>query len=226
MHKLIVFLTFFGLFLHADSGSAFSSGEAVEVVAIGKKLLEQGKTEAAISEFEKAAMLDPRYGAAQLNLGYAFERANRVDEAMEAYRKAIEIEPRNFYAHNNLGVLYDKKGTYDRAIAEFLEALKVDSANTTALKNLETARKNKTALLERNAVIEKAVREVVAKPNDPVPAYQLARIYANYGRKEAAIEWLDKAVGLGFKDFAYLKTDPAFTAMREEREFQLLLLRK
>ena len=149
-----------------------------------------------------------KYGAAQLNLGYAYERANLSDEAIDAYRKSIELEPRNFYARNNLGVLYSKKGMYDQAIAEFQDALKNEPGNATALKNLETE------------------KEVEAKPSDPTPAYQLARVYATYGKKEQAIEWLGKAIGQGYKDIAYLKTDPAFANIREERDFQLLLLQR
>ena len=69
-----------------------ASEEAAEKISLGKKLLEQGKVEAAISEFQKATTIDPKYGAAQLNLGYAYERASLSDEAMDAYRKSIELE--------------------------------------------------------------------------------------------------------------------------------------
>ena len=75
-------------------------------------------------------------------------------------------------------------------------------------------------------MIARAEKEVEAKPSDPTPAYQLARVYATYGKKEEAIEWLGKAIGQGYKDIAYLKTDPAFANIREERDFQLLLLQR
>jgi tetratricopeptide (TPR) repeat protein len=225
MRKFVGIVALHGLVLCSTLVSA-ASQEAAEKISLGKKLLEQGKVEAAISEFQKATTIDPKYGAAQLNLGYAYERANLSDEAMDAYRKSIELEPRNFYARNNLGVLYSKKGMYDQAIAELQDALKNEPGNAMALKNLETVKKNKAALQEREAVIARAEKEVEAKPSDPTPAYQLARVYATYGKKEEAIEWLGKAIGQGYKDIAYLKTDPAFAAMREERDFQLLLLKK
>lgn len=223
MRKLMGIVALHGLLLCSTLASA-ASEEAAERIAVGKKLLEQGKVEAAISEFQKATAIDPKYGAAQLNLGHAYERANRSDEAIDAYRKSIELEPRNFYARNNLGVLYDKKGMYDEAIAEFQNALNNDSNNGMARKNLETAKKNKAATQEREAVIARAEKDVAAKPGDPTPTYQLARVYATYGKKEAAIEWLGKAIQKGYKDLAYVKTDPAFATIRDERDFQLLLL--
>jgi tetratricopeptide (TPR) repeat protein len=225
MRKVIGLITLHGLLLCSNLVSA-ASEEAAERIAAGKKLLEQGRVEAAIGEFQKASTIDPKYGAAQLNLGHAYERANRNDEAIDAYRKSIELEPRNFYARNNLGVLYSNKGMYDQAIVEFQDALKSDPRNAMALKNLEIAKKNKAAMQERETVIARAEKEVEAKPNDPTSAYQLARVYATYGKKETAIEWLGKAIEKGYKDFAYVKTDPAFTNLREERDFQLLLLRE
>jgi Flp pilus assembly protein TadD len=193
---------------------------------MGRKLLDQGKLEAALSEFQKAAAMDPRHGAVFLNLGQAYERANRSDEAINAYRRSIELEPRNFYARNNLGVLYDNQGKYDDAITEFQIALNTEPNNAMALKNLETAKQNKAIVQERNTQIGRVLKQVEAKPQDPEPAYQLARLYASYGKKETAIEWIGKAIQLGYKDLAYIKADPAFVELRKEREFELLLLKK
>jgi tetratricopeptide (TPR) repeat protein len=170
--------------------------------------------------------VDPKNGAAFLNLGHAYERANRSDEAIDAYRKSIELEPDNFYARNNLGVLYDKQGKFDDAIAEFQNALKKDPNNTIAVKNLETSKKNKAAVAERNAQISRAEKETEGRPKDPNAAYELARIYASHGSKERAIEWLGKAIQLGYQDIAYVRADPAFVGLRQERQFELLLLKK
>lgn len=225
MRKFIGGIALSGLLLCSNSAAA-ASEEAAAAIAVGKKLLEQGDVETAISEFQKAAAIDPKYGAAQLNLGHAYERADRSDEAIDAYRKSIELEPRNFFARNNLGVLYSKKGMYDKAIAEFNDALKIEPGSAMALKNLEIAKKNKAAIQEREAVIARAQKDVKSNPGDARPIYQLARVYATYGKKEAAMEWLGKAIRQGYKDLAYVKSDPAFAEMREEREFQLLLLKK
>ncbi len=160
---------------------------------------------------------------ARLNLAYAYERVDRIDEAMEAYREAINSQPRNFFAHNNLGVLYDKKELHDSAIREFEAALEIEPGNGMALKNLETARKNQVAIQAREAQIQQAEKAAQAKADDPQASYNLARVYAFYGRRELAYEWLAKALKQGYKDIAYLRSDPALDSIREERDFQLLL---
>ena len=200
-----------------------ASEHAVERNDIGARLLEQGKVDAAIAEFKSALSLDPKYFPARLNLAYSYERADRIEDAMKAYREAINFQPRNFFAHNNLGVLYDKKGLHDDAIREFETALAIEPDNAMALKNLETARKNQAAIKAREAQILQAERDAQAKPNDPQASYNLARVYAFYGKKELAYEWLTKALKLGYKEIGYLRSDPALNSIREERDFQLLL---
>jgi Flp pilus assembly protein TadD len=206
------------------SVTAFAaSEEAVERDNVGVGLLEQGNADAAIAQFQRAIGLDPKYFPARLNLAYAYERADRIEEAVAAYREAINFEPGNFFARNNLGVLYDKKGQYDSAIVELESALKIEPGNAMALKNLETAKKNQTVIKAREAQILQAEKAAQAKPNDPQASYNLARLYAFYGKKELAYEWLAKALKQGYKDISYLRSDPALHGIRDERDFQLLL---
>lgn len=208
-------------------GTALADSEqAADRNAAGAKLFEQGKLDAAIVAFQKAIALDPKYLPARLNLAYAYEKANRVDEAVQAYREAIDIQPGSFFAHNNLGVLYDKQGLYDAAIAEFEAALQIETGNTMARKNLDVARKNKSTTEKREGEISRAEKEAQAKPSDPRTSYNVARLYAFSGNKEMALLWLSKALKQGYNDLAYLKLDPAFNSLREDREFELLFVTK
>lgn len=209
------------LFLSVTALAA--SEEAAERNNIGVGLLQQGKADAAIAQFQRAITLDSKYFPARLNLAFAYERADRIDEAIAAYREAVNLEPGNFFARNNLGVLYDKKGQYDAAIVELENALRIEPGNAMGLKNLESAKKNQTAIKAREAQILQAERAAQAKPDDPQASYSVARLYAFYGKKELAYEWLAKALKLGYKDISYLRSDPALHEIHDEREFQLLL---
>jgi tetratricopeptide (TPR) repeat protein len=220
--SLVGRLVLCGLLLAGSSASA-AADNAVECNSAGARLVEQGKLAAAIDQFQKAISLDAKYFPARLNLAYAYEKMNRIEEAVEAYRAAIDAQPQNFFAHNNLGVLYDKKGLYDSAITEFKTALEIEPGNSMARKNLEIAEKNKAVIEKRTARIESAEKEARAKPNDPRASYNLARTYAFYGQKELALEWLTKARELGYRDLEYLKVDPAFASMRDDPEFEQLV---
>ncbi len=116
-----------------------------------------------------------------------------------------------------------KRGSMRQPLPSLKAPSQIEPGNAMALKNLETARKNKTVTQEREAQIQHAEKEAQAKPNDPQASYNLARLYAFYGKKELAYEWLTKALKLGYKDIGYLRSDPALISIREERDFQLLL---
>ncbi len=203
-----------------------ASEKAVEHNTLGAKLFAEGKRDAAILEFQESIRLDEKYLPARLNLAYAYEKMNRVGEAIEAYQKAINAQPQSFFAHNNLGVLYDKQGQYDPAIAEFETALQIEPSNSMARKNLDTARNNKSTAEKQQNEIMRAEKEAQAKPNDPQALYKVARLYAYYGDKDAALVWLTKSIKQGYKDLAYLRADPAFRGLREERAFEQLLAEK
>ncbi len=200
-----------------------ASEEAVELNKVGAQLFEQGKPDAAIVEFQKAIRVDAKYFPARLNLAYAYEKMNQVEDAIDAYRKAINAQPQNFFAHNNLGVLYDKQGLYDSAIAEFETALRIETDNEMARTNLVVARKNKSTAEKREGEVLRAEKEAQAKPNDPQASYNVARLHAQYGNRDAAFQWLNKAIKDGYKDLTYLRDDAAFKSLREDRAFEQLL---
>ncbi len=225
MKRFVGPIVFSGLLLFSIAALA-ASEEAVELNKVGTQLFEKGQADAAIIEFQKAIRLDTRYLPARLNLAYAYEKMNRLEEAINAYREAISAQPQNFFAHNNLGVLYDKQGLYDSAIAEFETALQIETNNEMARKNLDIARKNKSTAEKREGEVLRAEKEAQAKPNDPQASYNVARLHAQYGNKDAALEWLTKAIKQGYRDLAYLRADPAFKDLRQDRAFEQLLAEK
>lgn len=223
MRRLIPVLGALSLVVLTAANLGAASNEAAQRNNLGASLLEQGKVEEAIAEFQKAVELDPVYTVAQLNLAYAYDRQGRIEEAVNQYHKVIELEPGNFFAHNNLGALYDKQGRYEDAIQEFEWALEIDPSNATAVANLEKARKNRATVQEREERIAQAHEKVEADPTNPRASYELARVYASFGEKEQALEWLTKAVDLGFDDVKFMAEDPALVSLRDDPDFSRLL---
>lgn len=221
MKIMLNFMTL--LFLLGMAHVQARSDEAIERNNLGVELLKQRRVDEAILEFQKAIKLNPDYVTARLNLAHLYDLRGRIEEAMAEYRKAIELEPGNLIVRNNLGVLYGKKGLYDEAIGEFEKVLRIDPTNAAALKNLESAKRNRAVIQERQQQIAKAQKEVEAHPQSPWASYNLARLYAFYGKKDQAIEWLAKALRLGFNDLDYLKADLALEGIRDDPNFTRLL---
>ena len=189
----------------------------------GAELLSRGKPDQAVGELLKAVELNPQNHKARLNLAYAYDRLGRVEEAIAGYQKVIELDPQNQVAHNNLGVLYDKKSLYEEAIRAFDTVLKLDPANVKAAENLATAKKNQTIVRTRERQLAETLSEAKAYPASPIHAYKLARFYAFYGKKDQAIEWLDKALTLGFNDLGYVKVDTALESLRDDPDYRWLV---
>lgn len=223
MRKLSLALSVLAVFVLGPSGVQGGSNEALQRNNLGASLLEQGKASEAIAELRKAVELDPTYAAAHLNLAYAYDGQGQIDEAIAQYQKVIELEPESLFARNNLGVLYDKRGRYEEAISEFERVLQIDPSNATARQNLENAKNSKGIVEEREERFAQAREQVEANPTDPRASYELGRIHASYGEKDQALEWIAKALELGFDDFKFLKDDPALVSLSDDPRFTRLL---
>lgn len=85
----------------------------------GERLLEQGKTSAAIAKFEKAVELIPDHAMAHLYLGLAHHKNEDAGKAIESYQQAISINRDLAEARFNLGCLYLENGNSEAAAREF-----------------------------------------------------------------------------------------------------------
>ena len=215
-----------GVLLLGAAAAQAASSEAIKRNNFGAELSKQGRLEEAVAELRLAIQADPAYATAHLNLAYAYDRLGRTDEAVASYQKVIALDPKSAAAFNNLGVLYTKKGKYDEAIQLLEEALKLDPANATLKKNLENAKSNREVLQEQEARIAEARKQTEARPKDPRAAYNLSRAYASSHMKDEALEWLDKALQLGFDDIRFAREDPALTDLRGDPRFARLLERR
>jgi len=62
------------------------------------------------------------------------------------------------------------------------------------------------------------------RPTDVQPYYLIAGIHARQHHAPEAVNWLKKAVAMGFRDRRLLAHDPNFGPIRETALFQSLLL--
>jgi Flp pilus assembly protein TadD len=91
---------------------ADARSEAKDQVTFGITVAQRGLWKEATFRWEKAAELDPTYGAAWNNLGIGYEQLGRFDDARRAYEKALEVDPNNTYIRNNYDLfreIYDRQ---------------------------------------------------------------------------------------------------------------------
>lgn len=85
--------------------SGCASLEAARLYQTGSQALEQGQTDLAIQDLERAADLLPRASEVQNHLGIAYLEAGRTADAEGAFRRAVDLDCTNAAAVRNLRVV-------------------------------------------------------------------------------------------------------------------------
>jgi Flp pilus assembly protein TadD len=88
---------------------------------------EQGLYEEAMSEYDEAIALEPRYAPAYGGRGVLREvRGDTGDETLKDFEKAISLDPTNPVHHNNLGFALYLRGRHTDAIKAYRGGLRND----------------------------------------------------------------------------------------------------
>lgn len=105
----------------------------------GVTLLKLNQPEEAVKDLEKSSSLDPSAQDVNLDLGAAYQGANRIDDAEKAYRTEIANHPDNAQAHFSLGYVLFTKKKFDECISEFRKSRELDAQLAPAAKFYEAS---------------------------------------------------------------------------------------
>ena len=95
-----------------------------------------GQMDEALSQFQKAVLLEPDAPEAYDHLGITFNRKGQLGEAIRQFREALRLDPNYADAHYNLGVAFYQQGRTNDAIRQFQEAIRLKPAHAEAHHNL------------------------------------------------------------------------------------------
>jgi Flp pilus assembly protein TadD len=145
----------------------------------------------AVSSFQTALQLRPKYVEAENNLGLAFQGLNQSDQAAAAYRQAIAWQgdqPTDGQPFLNLGTALADQGDPEKAV-EYLEtAVKLAPKNPAALEQLGRA----LAACNRLPEAQHQLEEAVALAGDVSgPHFRLGRVYQREGLRDLARQQFD-----------------------------------
>jgi TolB-like protein/Tfp pilus assembly protein PilF len=172
----------------------------------------------------------------------------QFDEGLAAARRAVVLDPLDRRSHGNLGVSLYYARRYGEAVVAFTDSLSLDPAHAQSygdrglayvgLGDLKSARASCEAKpdhwasqlclavvydkLGRHADAEAELAKMKAALGD-ADAYQYATIYAQWGNRAKALEWLDTAMRLRDPGLEELKTDPLMDPLRNEPRFQAVM---
>ena len=172
-----------------------------------------GHFDAGLAAIRRAVVLDPLARESHSLLGHALYAARRYEEAVAAWAEVISLDP-------------DFKATYGWRGLAFYGLGDFQSARAScATKPDYWASQQCLALiydkLGRHADAEVELAKLKATHSD-ASAYQFATIYAQWGNRAQALEWLETALRLRDPGLEFLKTDPLLDPLRKEARLQAI----
>jgi Flp pilus assembly protein TadD len=167
--------------LWTDTVRKFPNRSAVAHNNLGLALADQGRFEAAISQYRVAIQLDGTNSAVHNNFGSALAALGRFDEAISHYREAVRLRGGFGDAYYNLGIALAAQGRFEAAISQYREALRLNERDSQTHNNLGVA-------LAQAGRIEESVRHLrralELDPNYADAARNLALVLQNSGRPD------------------------------------------
>lgn len=185
-------------------------------------LSNSGRHNEALEEIAIARKLDPFSPITNTLTGQFLYFAGRQEEAIGALQRAFAIDPAFWIAHTFMGQIQESRGRSAAAIESFDKAYEFSGGNTSALsvKGYVLARSGKQSEAEQivSGLIQTGQRRYV-------PPYNIALVYAGLGKRESALDWLDKAYQAHDVRMIFLTVDPKWDDLRSHRRFRELLRR-
>lgn len=176
----------------------------------------------------------------------------RLDEALEMMRKAQHLDPLSSAVNNSLGDIYYFRREYDKAIRQYEKTVELDPGFSESYMSLgftylaqgkpQEARKAFQRANEapgEEALLTRALVDVL--DNDPTAAHvflggikqavdmeyafacRVAMLHVALDEREQALNWLERAYRERASNITFLKVNPFFDSIRDERRFQAII---
>lgn len=181
-------------------------------------LIEMGRIDESLAECELALTLEPLDLEINQHLGWCYLLAHEPDRAIEQLHKTLALGPEFYRARILLGIAYGQKKEFSHAISQFLRASLIEK--TPVLSGFLGYTYAMTGGKEAEQILHDLLEE--SKQNY-VPPYCIALVYTGLGRKNEALEWLQKAFVEHSHWRGWLSLTPELDSLRSDPRFTELL---
>jgi serine/threonine protein kinase/Tfp pilus assembly protein PilF len=178
----------------------------------GILLASLGRAEEAVPVLRQAIDLDPLDSTTWERLAYVEMSLGRFDAARDALRRALEISPGSDDALISLGYLDIVEGRPADAVAGTLRVREMERLEIRSMAEHD---------LRHAAEARRALDQLVARYGRS-DAVGIAQVYAWWGERDHAFEWLDRALGQELFD---VKFNPVLRKLRLDPRYAALLRR-
>lgn len=178
----------------APAGADWVSDDmALAALAISRKLLAAGQSEASYQYVEEALKVRPDRSDAHNDLGIVLMQMGKPAEAMQQYHEALRISPEYMWAHFNLGRALVQEGDLKGAVAHFRAAVQIEPDFAWGRERLATAL---IALGKIDEALPQCQEFVRLSPKDAGGHCRLAMALCMLGHPAEAVEHLRRTMEL------------------------------
>lgn len=190
-------------------------------IGLGTVYFSYGLYEPCLEVYKSALALNPANEEITLSRAMILTGLKRYGEAEEEILRILRFHPDKIYFHSFLALIRyyqeDLPGAQDE-LRRGLDA-QLYQPFSHAVQGMIYAKQGK---------LDDALGEIEleVKPNvgsDASLATAVAAIYTLLGRNGEAIQWLEKAVAWGYREYPWLVNDPNFGGLKEDPRFEQIL---
>ena len=179
-------------------------------------LLASGRLDEALAESKRALSLDQLSPIINVHLAWHYIYTRQYDKALEQLRKTLELDPNYSLANWYLGWVYEQQGKYPEALQAMRKAQDRLPGNTALVADI-----GHVYAMSGNAV---AAIKVLAQLDESskrtyVNAFEIALIHLALGKKNDALQWLDRAYRERSDMLIYVNADPRLDSLRSDPQF-------
>jgi tetratricopeptide (TPR) repeat protein len=149
-------------------------------------------------------------------MGYLEFTEGDPTKATRWYGRAIAVDPKRPDAYLQQGDLYFRKRRFDDALIWYEKAASVAPENFAAALQAGLCA---LSLDDRNTAERYFVQANEADPSRWQPLYSLACVRAQQQDSDAALGYLEAAVGKGFRNASRMRSDPCILSLAGEPRF-------
>lgn len=181
-----------------------------------------GRFDEAQAERKRSLEFDPLSPLFNWVIGATLYFAGYYDAAIAQLEKAINLEPHYSPAYFQLGQAFEQKKMYARAIATYQKGI----AQTERSPQLIAALGHAYALNSERDKAQKSLDELreISKQHYVSP-YLFAFVYLGLGDKDQTFAWLDKAYQDRSSLLIWLKVEPQFDSLHDDKRYRDLFRR-
>lgn len=192
-------------------------------------ILDKMEIDQTVNLAERRLKIDPNDPDALSLLSYYQYLDEDYESAEKTYDRLIELLPEDAAGFNNKALIYKRRGDYKQEEALYRVALALEPMDVTALNNLGVNLAHQGRHSEALSVMQQLE---ILDPDDAYADLHRAKIYAEMGNDEKAMEYLRLSLeGMAKLDTLHhiefrqdIRLDPSFAKLRETKRFRAILL--